>query len=347
MNISPPLGLVAELTHQCPLACLYCSNPLELTERSEELSTDEWQDVLRSARDLGVVQLHLTGGEPLLRRDLEQISTCAAALGFYTNLITSGIGLTKSRTEDLANSGINNVQLSLQSDENDTASAICGRASVESKMQAARYIVECDLPLCWNIVLHKMNIGRIKEMVDLCASFRPHRIELAHVQFHGRALLAREKLLPSRSMIELAETELQAIRRQYQHEIEILYVRPDWFQQFPKPCNGGWAKLQMTITPSGVVLPCTSAGSIAQLNFDNVRTRDLRSIWYESDSFNAFRGVDWMPEPCFSCERRLLDFGGCRCQSFALTGDAARTDPACSLSPDRNRLNDIMATTLQ
>lgn len=345
--VAPPMGLVAELTHRCPLACLYCSNPLQLTPARNELSSEEWTNLLQEARRLGAMQLHLTGGEPLLRDDLELIATNAANAGFYVNLITSGIGLTADRAAKLAGSGVNNVQLSLQSDNECDAVAICGRPSVEPKLKSAKFLVDAGLPLAWNIVLHSLNLERMEKMVELCASFNPHRIELAHVQYHGRALVDRQRLLPSREDIRKAEVTLQELRTRYEPNIELLYVKPDWFEDYPKPCNGGWAKLQITVTPDGVVLPCTSAASIQRLQFHNIKEKGLHYIWYESSAFNAFRGFDWMSEPCFSCPRREQDFGGCRCQSFALTGDASRTDPACSLSADHSTLQDLMATTLQ
>lgn len=343
-KIAPPLGLLAELTHRCPLACLYCSNPLELRTSEQELSTSEWISVLDSAKRSGIVQVHFSGGEPLLRPDLEILIEHATSLGFYVNLITSGVGLTASRTRALARSGVNNIQLSLQSTDNSAAKAICAKASLESKMEAASHIAHAEIPLCWNIVLHRLNIEDITEMVQLCATYKPHRIELAHVQYHGRALASRHFLLPELLDIEIAENELQRIRSQYRDQFEIIYVKPDWYEKFPKPCNGGWARLQIIVEPGGLALPCTSAASIKHLQFPNVRDFDLSSIWYQSEAFNAFRGFEWMSEPCRSCEYRERDFGGCRCQAFALTGDASRTDPACSFSPDREMLSDIMAT---
>lgn len=343
-EIAPPYGVLAELTHRCPLACLYCSNPVLLKATESELTTDEWKDALTSARALGAMQLHLSGGEPLLRRDLEQIASHASALGYYVNLITSGAGLTQDRSNRIADSGINNIQLSLQSHLDDTAESICGRRSVEPKLAAARYVKQACLPLSWNIVLNSKNISQIKDMVELCASFAPHRIELAHVQFHGFALANREHLKLDAEQIQEAQSQITSLRKVFADRIEIVYVKPDWYESFPKPCNGGWAKLQLTVAPDGTVLPCAGAYAITTMKFENIREQALRWIWFESPSFNSFRGTDWMQEPCRSCDKREIDFGGCRCQAFALTGEAASTDPACTLSSDRGLIDDMLAT---
>jgi PqqA peptide cyclase len=341
VEIPAPLGLVAELTHRCPLACLYCSNPMDLVEKNAELSTEEWEDVFEQAQSAGIVQVHLSGGEPLVRQDLEQLVTKASTLKLYSNLITSGLAITSHRACQLQASGLDSVQLSLQSDSNDVASTVCGKASVTDKLSAASCFREAGLPLTWNIVLHRLNMSGISAMVDLCARFEPHRIELAHVQYHGRALPMREQLLPTMQMLAAADEAVQELRAKYGNEIEIVYVKPDWFESYPKPCNGGWGKMQMTIAPDGTVLPCPAAKCIVDLKFENVRSVDLKTIWYQSDSFNAFRGQNWMSEPCSSCERRFLDFGGCRCQAFALTGNARKTDPVCVLSADRKKLEQL------
>ncbi|MBY0546936.1 MAG: pyrroloquinoline quinone biosynthesis protein PqqE [Candidatus Obscuribacterales bacterium] len=345
-QINPPYGVLAELTHRCPLACLYCSNPVALKGAETELTTDQWKTVLRTARELGAIQLHLSGGEPLLRSDLEELAAHASALGFYINLITSGIGLSAERSNAIARSGINNVQLSLQSHLDDTALAVCGRRSVEAKLNAARHLQQAGVPLSWNIVLHKLNIAQITEMVTLCAEFQPHKIELAHVQFHGLALANREHLKIEPSMVQEAETQVNSLRRIYGDSLSLVYIKPDWHESFPKPCNGGWANLQLTVAPDGTVLPCAGAYGITTMKFENIRNQPLRWIWFESPAFNAFRGTNWMGEPCRSCDKREIDFGGCRCQAFALTGEAARTDPACTLSSDRGLIDNLLATAL-
>lgn len=343
-SLPPPYGVLAELTHRCPLACLYCSNPVALKTADTELTTAQWKDALTQAREIGAVQLHLSGGEPLLRPDLEEISAHASSLGYYINLITSGVGMTVERSGSIASSGINNIQLSLQSHLDDTAESICGRRSVDAKLSAARHFRQAGVPLSWNIVLHKLNILQIAEMVHLCASFHPHKIELAHVQYHGLALANREHLKIDREQLERAESQLSSLRKEFADSIEIIYIKPDWHEAFPKPCNGGWAQLQLTIAPDGTVMPCAGAYTINTLHFENVCERDLKWIWFESPSFNAFRGTDWMQEPCRSCQKREIDFGGCRCQAFALTGDAARTDPACILSSDRRLVTEFTST---
>lgn len=335
--ITPPYGVLAELTHRCPLACLYCSNPVELKEAESELTTSQWLEAISSARDLGAVQLHLSGGEPLLREDLEQIVEYASKRGFYINLITSGATLSRERCDRLARSGIDNVQLSIQADDEETAEKICGRRTVKSKLASAANIVAAGLPLSWNIVLHKLNSSRVKEITSLCAEFKPHRIELAHAQFHGLALTNRHHLVLSTEQVLQVERDVVELREQY-NDVDIVYVRSDWQQDFPKPCNGGWGKLQLTIAPDGTVMPCAGAYAIKSLTFENLRSHDLRWIWYDSPSFNAFRGTDWMLEPCRTCPERERDFGGCRCQAFALTGDAAKVDPVCIYSPEREKL---------
>ena len=342
-NIPPPYGILAELTHRCPLACLYCANPVELAAQEHELSSKQWLQILSQARDLGAVQLHLSGGEPLLRLDLEQIAAGAAEHKFYTNLITSGVGLSKDRARDLAKCGINNVQLSLQSDDDDLTQYISGRRCLESKLAAAEHIQQSGLPLCFNLVIHRHNIEDLDAMVKLCVLFAPHRIELAHAQYHGLALLNREHLLPTRKQVEAAGKQVEILRQKFD-EIEIVYVKPDWYESLPKPCNGGWANLQMTIAPNGVVLPCPGAYTLKTLQFESALQKSLSYIWYESSSFNAYRGFDWMSEPCRSCSRKEEDFGGCRCQAFALSGEASATDPVCHLSGDRKALDQLMAT---
>jgi pyrroloquinoline quinone biosynthesis protein E len=328
-----PFGLLAELTYGCPLHCPYCSNPIDLADYREELSTPEWQRVLAEARELGVLQLHLSGGEPLLRRDLPEIVHSATELGLYTNLITSALGLTSRRAEQLRAAGLDHVQISVQADEPALSDRIAGTPSFGRKLAAARLVKELGWPLTLNVVLHRHNIDRIARILDLAEELEADRIELANTQYYGWALLNRDGLLPSRAQLDAAEAVVRAARQRLKGRMEVIYVLPDYYSRYPKPCMGGWGRLQLTVVPNGDVLPCPTAHTLP-LPRVSVREHSLAWIWERSPLFQRFRGTDWMPEPCRSCERRELDFGGCRCQAFALTGDAARTDPVCHLSPD-------------
>ena len=327
-----PFGLLAELTYGCPLHCPYCSNPLELAAYRDELSTAEWQRVLTEARELGVLQLHLSGGEPLLRRDLVEIVRHAAGLGLYTNLITSALGLTRRRAEQLRDAGLEHVQVSVQADEAALSDRLAGAPSFDRKLAGARLVKELGWPLTLNVVLHRQNLDRVGRMLDLAEELGADRIELANTQYYGWALRNRAGLLPSRDQVERAEGVVRAARERLAGR-EIVYVLPDHHSRYPKPCMGGWGRRQLTVVPTGDVLPCPTAQDLP-LPRASVREHSLAWIWTESPVFQRFRGTDWMPEPCRSCDRRELDFGGCRCQAFQLTGDAARTDPVCHLSPD-------------
>ena len=328
-----PFGLLAELTYACPLHCAYCSNPLNLEDFRDELTTAEWLRVLAEARDLGVLQLHLSGGEPLQRRDLVEIVRRAGELELYTNLVTSGLGLSARRAEQLRESGLDHVQISIQADERGLSDRVAGTPSFDRKIAAARLVKELGWPLTLNVVLHRDNIDRVAGILDLARELGADRLELANTQYYGWALHNRDLLLPSRAQLEHAEAVVRAAREQPAGDMEIFYVIPDYYSRYPKPCMGGWGSRQLTVAPNGDVLPCPTAQGLP-LPRATVRERSLEWIWEESPLFQRFRGTDWMPEPCRSCERRELDFGGCRCQAFQLTGDAARTDPVCQLSPD-------------
>ena len=336
-----PLALVAELTHRCPLHCPYCSNPLALTR--PELDTSRWLDVFRQAGELGIVQLQLSGGEPLLRDDLERLVAYASALGLYTHLVTSGVGLDASRLHALEQAGLRSIQISLQADEARLADRIAGRKAHAQKLAALAAVTESSLALTLNVVVHALNIGRLAEMVSLCERFEPHRIELANVQYYGWAMPNRAALMPSREQVAEAVRVYDRLRARLEPVTEVIWVLPDYHEQFPKPCMGGWGRTSLTVTPDGTVLPCLAAAQIVTLTFESVRDRPLAAIWHDSAAFNAFRGTGWMQEPCRSCERRFADHGGCRCQAFLLTGDAARTDPVCSLSPDRHMVSGALA----
>ena len=328
-----PFGLLAELTYGCPLHCSYCSNPLDLAAYRDELTTSEWRRVLAEARDLGVLQLHLSGGEPLLRRDLAEIVRGAGELGLYTNLITSALGLTARRAEQLRAAGLDHVQISVQADEPVLSDTLAGTPSFHRKVTAARLVKELGWPLTLNVVLHRHNIDRMDRVLDLAEDLRVDRIELANTQYYGWALRNRDGLLPSRAQLERAEVVVRAARERLRGRMEIIYVLPDYYSRYPKPCMGGWGRRQLTVVPDGGVLPCPTAHDLP-LPRASVRDHSLAWIWERSELFQRFRGTDWMPEPCRTCDRRELDFGGCRCQAFQLTGDAARTDPVCHLSPD-------------
>ncbi|MFD6322738.1 pyrroloquinoline quinone biosynthesis protein PqqE [Streptomyces sp. NPDC058442] len=331
--LDSPFGLLAELTYRCPLACPYCSNPLNLAGYQDELATDEWRRVLAEAGDLGVLQCHLSGGEPLLRRDLVEIVADAHDLGLYTNLITSALGLSRPRAEQLRAAGLDHVQISIQSDDPAVSDRIAGTPSFHRKIEAMGVVKELGWPLTMNVVLHRLNIDRVAEVLELAEEVGADRVELANTQYYGWAWRNRDALLPSRAQLEAAEVVVRSARERLRDRMDIIYVIPDYYSRYPKPCMGGWASRQLTVTPNGDVLPCPAAHSLP-LPRASVREDSLERIWAESPVMNAFRGTDWMPEPCRSCPRRELDFGGCRCQAFLLTGDAARTDPVCHLSPD-------------
>jgi len=330
-----PFGLLAELTYRCPLACPYCSNPLNLGDYADELATEEWRRVLVEARDLGVLQCHLSGGEPLLRRDLEEIVADAHDLGLYTNLITSALGFSRPRAEQLRAAGLDHVQISIQADDPAVSDRIAGTPSFERKIEAMGLAKELGWPLTMNVVLHRENIDGVADLIRLAEQVGADRLELANTQYYGWAWRNRDALLPSRAQLEAAEVVVRAARERLRDRMDVIYVIPDYYSRYPKPCMGGWASRQLTVTPNGDVLPCPAAQSLP-LPRASVRVEPLERIWADSPIMNAFRGTDWMPDPCRSCDRREVDFGGCRCQAFQLTGDAARTDPVCQLSPDHD-----------
>ncbi len=329
-----PLGLLAELTHRCPLGCPYCSNPLALETRDDELDTATWARVFGEAALLGVLQVHLSGGEPAARRDLVEIMASARDAGLYTNLITSGVGLTNERLGALADAGLDHVQISIQDSAEASADHIAGyRGAYARKNALAAQVVHLGLPLTVNMVVHRANIDRIEDMVALALDLGASRIEVAHVQYYGWALKNRATLMPTRAQVERATRVVEDLRTRHEGRIVIDAVVPDYHARYPKPCLGGWGRRSLNINPSGRVLPCHAAEVIPGLEFWSVRDRSLAEIWQSSPAFQAFRGTGWMQEPCASCPRREVDFGGCRCQAFLLTGDARATDPVCVLSP--------------
>jgi len=329
-----PIGLLAELTHRCPLGCPYCSNPLALDPRDGELDTETWARVFGEAATLGVLQVHLSGGEPGARRDLVEITAAAHSSGLYTNLITSAVGITAVTLAKLAEAGLDHVQISIQDDEPVSADHIANYPGAFARKKAlAEKVVDLKIPLTVNCVVHRANIDRIGAMVDLAIGLGARRVEIAHVQYYGWALHNRDALMPTAEQVERGVKAVEELRRSHQGKIVIDAVLPDYYARFPKPCVGGWGRRSLNVTPSGKVLPCHAAESIPGLEFWSVKDHSLADIWINSPAFNAFRGTAWMQEPCRSCERREIDFGGCRCQAFILTGDAAAADPVCHLSP--------------
>lgn len=335
----PPLALLAELTHRCPLQCPYCSNPLRLERAVDEMPTEDWLRTIREAARIGCMQIHFSGGEPTARQDLEALVACATEVGLYTNLITSGIMLDDARLDALMVAGLEHVQLSFQDSEAVIGDRIAGYGGAHAKKRAAAARVRmAGLPLTVNCVVHRQNLHHLEAMIAMAVEVGAHRIEIANVQYYGWALTNRAALMPTREQLSLMNEVVNAARVRLQGILVIDYVAPDYYARRPKPCMGGWGRRFINVSPSGKVLPCHAAESIVDLHFDNVRQRSLSDIWHNSDAFNRFRGTDWMPEPCHSCDRKEVDWGGCRCQAFAITGDAARADPACALSEDHERL---------
>ncbi len=339
-----PLGLLAELTHRCPLGCPYCSNPLQLDKRADELDAATWGRVFREAAGLGVLQVHLSGGEPAARRDLEQIVKAAHDAPLYTNLITSAVGVTTERMRALADAGLDHVQISIQDSDEKSADHIAGYDGASARKRAlAADVVALGLPLTVNMVVHRANIGRIAAMVDLALALGATRIEVAHVQYYGWALKNRAALMPTREQVEQSVRDVDMLRQEHHGRIVIDAVVPDYYARFPKPCVGGWGRRSLNVTPAGRVLPCHAAEVIPGLEFWNVRDHSLADIWKASPAFEAFRGSDWMQEPCRSCAMKEKDFGGCRCQAFLLAGDARAADPVCHLSPHHTLVEQLAA----
>jgi pyrroloquinoline quinone biosynthesis protein E len=339
---SNPLALIAEITHRCPLHCVYCSNPLELTSRKEELGTADWLRVFIEAATLGVLHLHLTGGEPLARPDLVELVGAARQARLYTNLITSGIGLSRQRLEQLVGAGLDHIQLSFQDSTEGSANWIAGARAHAHKVELAAWIRSHRIAFTTNLVVHRQNIDHLKEMIAALEGLRPDRMEIAHAQYYGWALENRSALLPTRSQLDHAVAVVAAASERLRGAVRIDMVVPDYHARFPKACMGGWGRQLLLIDPAGRALPCHAAGVIPGLQFDSVREHSLDWIWQNSAAFQKFRGEEWMPEPCRSCDRRKEDFGGCRCQAFLLTGDASATDPVCELAPLHHIIEDAV-----
>jgi len=328
-----PYTLIAELTYRCPLRCPYCSNPLDFARHADEIDTDTWLRVFHEAEALGVVQLNFTGGEPLLRDDLELLIERANKLELYTNLITSGIPLTYERLDRFRALGLNSMQVSIQSTRTTDSDRIAGAPCFNRKLEVMRWVKSHELPLTVNVVLHRDNIGEVAELIALAESVLADRLELANAQYGGWALQNRPALLPTREQVERARTIAAEARIRLQGKMEVLFITPDYYSVYPKSCMEGWGRRFIVVNPEGLALPCHLAQTIPGLRFDNVTQHHLADIWHHSLGFNQFRGDSWLPDPCRTCDRRTIDFGGCRCQAFHLTGSAGATDPACSLSP--------------
>jgi PqqA peptide cyclase len=335
--ISHPLALIAELTHRCPLHCVYCSNPLQLAGTESELSTEQWTSVFRQSGELGMLHAHFTGGEPLARQDLTELIAAARAAGLYTNLITSGIGLGEQRLAALVAAGLDHIQISFQDSREDSANWIAGTKAHAHKIELShmirRRVDGKRLAFTVNLVVHRQNLDHLEEMIAFIEQLNPDRVEIAHTQYYGWALANRAALMPTRAQIDAAVEIVAAAEKRMAGRVRIDSVVPDYYAKYPKACMGGWGRRLMLINPAGTVLPCHAAEVIPGMAFENVGEKTLEWIWRESTSFCRFRGEDWMPEPCRSCDRRTEDFGGCRCQAFLLAADATVTDPACSLAP--------------
>jgi pyrroloquinoline quinone biosynthesis protein E len=338
-----PLALIAELTHRCPLHCVYCSNPLELQSRTNELSTEIWSRVFKEAAEAGVLQADFTGGEPLARPDIVELVRAARSAGLYVNLITSGLPQDEAKLAALVEAGLDHFQLSFQSAREETANEISGTKSHAQKLRVLEWLKQHRIAVTLNFVIHRRNIDQLEEMLALAESSCATRIEFANVQYYGWAFANRESLLPTRVQLDQSLALIKRGQERLQGKIRVEYVVPDYYAKYPKPCMGGWGRKVMLITPSGDALPCHAAQVIPGLAFENVKDRSLREIWKHSAAFQKFRGEEWMQEPCKTCDRREQDFGGCRCQALLLAGDAAATDPVCSLSPLRPKVDAILA----
>ncbi|HEU0367717.1 MAG TPA: pyrroloquinoline quinone biosynthesis protein PqqE [Candidatus Acidoferrum sp.] len=341
--MNAPLALIAELTHRCPLHCVYCSNPRELAARSEELPTEVWARVFAEAAAAGVMQLDLTGGEPLARPDLTKLIQSARAAGLYVNLITSGLPLDEIRLDELVAAGLDHFQLSFQGAREETANEISGTKTHAQKLKVLGWLKSRRVAVTLNFVLHRNNLDQLNEMLSVAENSSASRIEFAHVQYYGWAFANRDQLLPSREQLMQSLEFFKQAEERLRGKIKVEYVVPDYYAKFPKPCMGGWGRKAMLITPRGDAMPCHAASVIPGLRFDNVKDKSVKEFWESSEAFQKFRGETWMQEPCKSCDRRTQDFGGCRCQAMLLAGNAAATDPVCSLSPERLRVDSILA----
>ncbi|MBC7499737.1 MAG: pyrroloquinoline quinone biosynthesis protein PqqE [Herminiimonas sp.] len=340
--VAPPYWLLAELTYRCPLHCAFCYNPINYEAIRNELTTAEWIDVMRQARALGAVQLGLSGGEPLMRDDLEELVTEAHRLGFYTNLITSGVGLNESRIAALKQAGLDHIQLSFQDSTKELNDFLSSTKTFELKKRVAALIKKYDYPMVLNCVLHRHNLPHVDKIIDMALELDAEYLELANTQYYGWAMKNRDHLMPTREQLQDAEHVVASYREKIGKRCKLLFVVPDYFEDRPKACMNGWGSVFLGVAPDGLALPCHNARDLPGLTLPNVRDMPINEIWHDSSAFNAYRGDDWMQEPCRSCPEKTKDFGGCRCQAFMLAGDAAATDPVCSKSPVRSRVDEII-----
>jgi PqqA peptide cyclase len=338
-DIKPPLWLLAELTYRCPLQCPYCSNPLEISKYQNELSTEDWVRVMQQARKMGATQLGFSGGEPLVRQDLEELIQEARHLGYYTNLITSGVGMDEARVKRFKDAGLDHIQISFQASNEELNNFLGGTKSFQHKKEMARIVKEYEYPMVLNIVIHRKNIDQIRDILDMTVELNADYVELASTQYYGWSRINVDQLLPTRAQLANAEIVAKEYQEKMKGKSKIIYVIPDYFENRPKPCMNGWGAIFLTIAPDGTALPCHEAGQLP-IEFPNVKDYSIPEIWNGSPGFNHFRGFEWMKEPCRSCDEKEKDFGGCRCQAFMMTGDAANTDPVCDKSPRHQELLD-------
>lgn len=340
-GVGPPLWLLAELTYRCPLQCPYCSNPLDFAQTEQELTTEQWLSVLRQGREMGAAQLGFSGGEPLVRPDLPELIAEARKLGYYTNLITSGLGLTEAKVDAFAEAGLDHIQVSFQASDPELNNAVAGsRKAFEQKLAMAKAVKAAGYPMVLNFVIHRHNIHQMPDIIELCERLDADYVELATCQYYGWAFENREGLMPSKAQLDKAEAEVNDFRARLQARgaaMKLIFVTPDYYEERPKACMNGWGNLFLTVAPDGTALPCHSA-RLLPIDFPNVKDLSLKEIWYDSPGFNHYRGDAWMPEPCRSCDEKDKDFGGCRCQAYLLTGNADNADPVCSKSPHHDRI---------
>jgi pyrroloquinoline quinone biosynthesis protein E len=341
-TVSPPLWLLAELTYKCPLHCAFCYNPTNYAQDQSELSTAQWLDVLQQARALGAAQLGFSGGEPLQRDDLEELVAEGHRLGFYTNLITSGVGLTESRIARMKAAGLDHIQLSFQDSTKEMNDFLSSTKTFDLKMRVAGLIKKYHYPMVLNVVLHRYNLDHVGRIIEMAAAMKVEYLELANTQYYGWGLANRALLMPTREQLTRAEATVNDYRREFGNSMRILFVVPDYFETRPKACMNGWGSVFLGISPDGTALPCHAAKTLPNIEFPNVVDESLRHIWYNSDAFNKYRGDAWMKEPCRDCPEKAKDFGGCRCQAYALTGDAANADPVCDKSPQHDLVEDAI-----
>ncbi len=337
-HISGPLWLLAELTYKCPLHCTFCYNPVDYTRYGDDLSTHDWLRVLREGRALGAAQLGFSGGEPLMRDDLEILVAEARRLGYYANLITSGIGLTEKRIHAFKEGGLDHIQLSFQDSTRELNDFISHTRTFDLKSKVAQLIKAHDYPMVLNVVLHRLNIDHVEEILRMADEMGAEYVELANSQYYAWAWENRDHLLPTHEQLQHAEEVTQRFRDKVGKRMKIFFVIPDYYEKRPKACMNGWGSVFMTVAPDGVVLPCHAARMLPGLTFPNVRDASLQSIWHDSAVFNAYRGDAWMKDPCRSCSEKARDFGGCRCQAYLFTQDPANADPVCERSPYHDRV---------